>query len=182
MNLRYSPMVQQAFAFLDKYSILISAFAIYAYYLLTSIDLLVHHEVKKSFLDYLLQFDSLIFMWVIAAVILQLQKYRKQQAEENEYRRNVEREFERQRMHLHVLDDITQSLQERVNNPLATISISSHTIRRKHESDIEITSWLDRIDTSLKSIHASISEMKATQLEKIVEESLPPRAPLRMLA
>lgn len=175
-------ITKQAIAFLDKYSILVSAFAIYAYYLLTSIDLLAHHELKKSFLDYVFQFDSLIFMWVIAAVVLQLQKYRKQQAEEIEYRRKVEHEFERQRMHLRVLDDVTQSLQENVNNPLATISISSHTIRRKHESDVEITSWLDRIDSSLKSIHASIGEMKASQLEKIVEEALPPRAPLRMIA
>jgi hypothetical protein len=83
----------------------------------------------------------------------------------------VEKEFERQRIHLRMLDDITRRVQEKVNNPLAAISISSHTIRRKHQEDVELTSWLDRIDSSLKTIHGSISEMKASQIEKIMEES-----------
>jgi hypothetical protein len=172
MSIQNGKTLRRLVSFLDKYSILVAAVIIYGYYLLTSIELIKRPAVKHTFLDYLFQFDSLIFMWVIAAIIMQLQKYRRQRAEDLEYRKKVESEFERQRVHLRMLDDITKTLHETMNNPLATISISSHTIRRKHESDRELVSWLDRIDTSLKAIHNSIAEMKASQTEKIVQQGV----------
>lgn len=157
--------------FLEKYSILVAAVVIYGYYLLTSIDLMENSATKKGFLDYLLQFDSLILMWVIAAVFIRLQKYRKEKKEEETYRSKIQSEFERQRIHLQLLDEITALLQDNVNNPLAVISITSHTIRRKFENDDEILGWLDRIDSSLQRVHATINDIKAYQTQKIVQNT-----------
>jgi len=159
-------------SFLDRYSILVAAVVIYGYYLLTSIDLLQHPQTKRSFLDYVMQFDSLILLWVIAVVIIQLQKYRKERKEQDVYREKIQMEFERQRIHLQLLDEITSLLQDNVNNPLAVISITSHTIRRKFEADDEILVWLDRIDSSLQRVHATINDIKSYQTEKIVKGSL----------
>jgi signal transduction histidine kinase len=161
-----------ALSFLDRYSILVAAVVIYGYYLLTSIDLFKHSDAKRGFLDYVMQFDSLILLWVIAAVIIQLQKYRKERKDQAEYREKVQLEFERQRIHLQLLDEITALLQDNVNNPLAVISITSHTIRRKFEDDEEILTWLDRIDASLQRVHATINDIKSYQTEKIVKGSL----------
>jgi signal transduction histidine kinase len=161
-------------AFIDKYSILVAAVVIYGYYLLTSIDLIKNGGGHKGFLDYLLQFDSLILLWVIAAVFVQLQKYRKQRQEEDEYRRKIQSEFERQRIHLQVLGDVTALLQDNVNNPLSVISVTSHSIRRKFEGDEEILNWLDRIDASLQRIHTTINDIKAYQTQKIIEDSAIP--------
>ena len=163
---------KRSIGFLDRYSILVAAVVIYGYYLLTSIDLIKHSEAKRGFLDYVMQFDSLILLWVIAAVIIQLQKYRKERRDQEEYRQKVQLEFERQRIHLQLLDEITALLQDNVNNPLAVISITSHTIRRKFEADEEILVWLDRIDASLQRVHATINDIKAYQTEKIVKGSL----------
>ena len=157
---------------LERYSILVAAVVIYGYYLLTSIDLIKHSEAKRGFLDYVMQFDSLILLWVIAAVVIQLQKYRKERREQDEYRNKIQMEFERQRIHLQLLDEITSLLQDNVNNPLAVISITSHTIRRKFEADEEILVWLDRIDASLQRVHATINDIKSYQTEKIVKGSL----------
>lgn len=159
-------------SFLDRYSILVAAVVIYGYYLLTSIDLLQHAREKRGFFDYVMQFDSLILLWVIAAVIIQLQKYRKEKKEQDAYREKIQMEFERQRIHLQLLDEITSLLQDNVNNPLAVISITSHTIRRKFEADDEILVWLDRIDASLQRVHATINDIKSYQTEKIVKGSL----------
>ena len=158
-------------AFLEKYFILVAAVVIYGYYLITSINLMEHSNAKKGFLDYVLQFDSLILMWVIAAVFVQLQKYRKERKDEEVYRQKIQLEFERQRIHLQLLDEITALLQDNVNNPLAVISITSHTIRRKFENDDEILGWLDRIDASLQRVHATINDIKAYQTQKIVEHT-----------
>jgi signal transduction histidine kinase len=114
-------------------------------------------------------------MWVIAVVYVQLQKYRKEKSEEEDYRKKVQSEFERQRIHLQLLDEITGLLQDNVNNPLAVISITSHTIRRKFEADDEILGWLDRIDSSLQRVHTTINDIKAYQTQKIVQKiALPP--------
>lgn len=154
--------------FLDRYSILVAAVVIYGYYLLTSIDLLQEPKEKKGVLDYILQFDSLILMWVIAVVVIQLQKYRKERQEQEEYRKKIELQFERQRIHLQLLDEITTLLQDNVSNPLAIISITNHTIRRRFDGDEELTQLVDRIDTSMQKIHATIKDIKAYQTQKIV--------------
>jgi signal transduction histidine kinase len=163
---------KRVLTFVEKYFILIAAVVIYGYYLLTSINLMEHSETKKGLLDYILQFDSLILMWVIAAVFVQLQKYRKEKKEEAEYRQKIQLEFERQRIHLQLLDEITALLQDNVNNPLAVISITSHTIRRKFEGDDEIIGWLDRIDASLQRVHATINDIKSYQTQKIVQHTV----------
>jgi signal transduction histidine kinase len=157
--------------FLEKYFILVAAVVIYGYYLLTSINLIEHSNIQKGFLDYVLQFDSLILMWVIAAVFVQLQKFRKERNEQEAYRQKIQHEFERRRIHLQVLDEITALLQDNVNNPLAVISITSQTIRRKFEHDDEILGWLDRIDASLQRVHATINDIKAYQTQKIVQDT-----------
>ena len=172
MKNRLLKIGKSTLSFLDRYSILVAAVVIYGYYLLTSIDLLQHAQAKRGFLDYVMQFDSLILLWVIAAVIIQLQKYRKEKKEQDTYREKIQMEFERQRIHLQLLDEITSLLQDNVNNPLAVISITSHTIRRKFEADDEILVWLDRIDASLQRVHATINDIKSYQTEKIVKGSL----------
>jgi signal transduction histidine kinase len=159
-------------AFVEKYFILLAAVIIYAYYLITSIDFITKSgETKRSLLDFILQFDSLILLWVIAAVWIQLQKYRTSRKQEDEYRQKIQQEFERQRIHLQVLDEVTALLQDNVNNPLAVISITSHTIRKKFEEDSEIIAWLDRIDASLQRIHATINDIKAYQTQKIIQDT-----------
>ncbi|MBM2839862.1 MAG: hypothetical protein HW412_390 [Bacteroidetes bacterium] len=171
MSDRNQRVWKQVRTFVEKYFIIIAAVVIYGYYLLTSINLMEHSESKKGLLDYVLQFDSLILMWVIAAVFVQLQKYRRERREETEYRQKIQLEFERQRIHLQLLDEITALLQDNVNNPLAVISITSHTIRRKFENDDEIIGWLDRIDASLQRVHATINDIKSYQTQKIVQHT-----------
>ncbi len=172
VNLFKSAIWKSFVGFLERYSILVAAVVIYGYYLITSLDLLQQPNVKRTFLDYVLQFDSLILMWVIAVVVIQLQRYRKERKEEDEHRRRIELEFERQRIHLQVLDEITTLLQDNVNNPLAIISITTHTIRRRFESDEEIIGWLDRIDASMQRIHTTINDIKAYQTQKIITSTL----------
>jgi hypothetical protein len=81
-------------------------------------------------------------------------------------RQKIQRELDRQRIHLQLLDEITSLLQDNVNNPLAVISISSHTIRHKFETDEETLGWLDRIDASLQHVHTTINDIKAYQMQK----------------
>ena len=158
--------------FIDKYSIIVSGVVIYLYFLMSSYNFLRSRESARGFFDFVLQFDSMILLWIIAVVVIQLQKYRKQVREQEEYRQNVQLEFDRQRTKLQVLDEITSLLQDNINNPLAIISISSQNLYRKYENDIETTGWLDRIESSLQRVHKTINDIKAYQAQKIVHESM----------
>lgn len=158
--------------FIDKYSIIVSGVVIYLYFLLSSYNFLRSRESTTGFFDFVLQFDSMILLWITAVVVIQLQKYRKQVREQEEYRQKVQLEFDRQRTKLQVLDEITSLLQDNINNPLAIISVSSQTLYRKYENDTETTGWLDRIDSSLQRVHKTINDIKAYQAQKIVHESM----------
>lgn len=158
--------------FIDRYSIIVSGVVVYLYFLLSSFNYLRSTESARGFFDFVLQFDSMILLWVIAVVVIQLQKYRKQTREQEEYRQKVQLEFDRQRTKLQVLDEMTSLLQDNINNPLAIISVSSQNLHRKHEQDGDTVAWLDRIDTALQRVHTTINDIKAYKTQKIVQESM----------
>jgi large-conductance mechanosensitive channel len=153
----------------EKYPVILAAIVIYLYYLLTSFNFFKHHNDKQSLLDYVMQFDSLFFLWLAAAAFLQVQKMRKSNEQEQEQRRNVERVLDRQQIYGTLIKDITMLLQDNVNNPLAIISVTTQEIRKRFESDREILRWLDRIDGAMQRIHNTIRDLQAYEAQKILE-------------
>jgi signal transduction histidine kinase len=156
---------------LDRYPVVIAALVIYLYYLLTSFNLFQHNTKPRNFVDYVMQFDSLIFMWIAAAALLQLQKFRKEHKNEENRRREMERIFDRQQIYTSLVKDITMLLQDNVNNPLAIISLTTQEIRRRFEQDTEILHWLDRIDGAMQRIHNTIRDLQAYEAQKLMESS-----------
>ena len=155
--------------FAEKYPVVLAALVIYLYYLLTSFDFFKHHDEKQTLLDYIMQFDSLFFLWLAAAAFLQLQKMRKGREEEKEHRNHIERVLDRQKIYGELVSDITMLLQDNVNNPLAIISVTTQEIRRRFESDKEILRWLDRIDGAMQRIHNTIRDLQAYEAQKHLE-------------
>jgi signal transduction histidine kinase len=161
----------------EKYPVIVAAIVIYCYYLLTSFNLFKHATEKQTLLDYVMQFDSLFFLWLAAAAFLQLQKTRKSNEQAVEQRRTMERVLDRQQIYGTLIKDITMLLQDNVNNPLAIISVTTQEIRRRFESDKEILRWLDRIDGAMQRIHNTIRDLQAYEAQKLIEstkESLEP--------
>ncbi len=157
----------------EKYPIVIAALIIYLYYLLTSYNFFAHYKEKQTFLDYLMQFDSLIFLWLAIAAYFQLRKIKKDRISEAIKRMEVEKQLEVQKIHAKVINEITELLQDSVNNPLAVISLGTKEIRKKFEADPEIIAWLDRIDSAMKKIHNTIRDIQLYETQKILEETNP---------
>ncbi len=153
----------------EKYPILIAAIVIYLYYLLASINLFRHAGEKQTFMDYVMKFDSLFFLWLAAAALLQVQKMRKAYKREEETRRNIERALDRQQIYSTLVNDITMLLQDNVNNPLAIISVTTQEIRRRFETDPEIMRYLDRIEGAMKRIHNTIRDIQSYEAQKLIE-------------
>ena len=112
--------------FFEKNSILVAAFVIYSYYLLTSIDMITHTGQKAGLIGYIFQFDTLIVLWILAAVVVQLQKYRRKLEEKEEFKKSIIQEHERERVQLRLLDEITWDLNDTINNLLSIISVKAY--------------------------------------------------------
>lgn len=158
-------------AIVSRYPVLIAALVIYLYYLLASLDLFKHSAEKHSVFDYIMRFDSLFFLWLAAAALIQLQKIRKSYREEEDRRKKIERVLDHQQIYSELVKDITMLLQDNVNNPLAIIAVTTQEIRRRFETDPEIIRWLDRIDGAMKRIHHTIRDLQSYEAEKLIEAS-----------
>ncbi len=155
----------------EKYPVVITAVVIYLYYLLASVNLFRRSDINRTFLDYVMEFDSLFFLWLAAAALLQVQKIRKAYKKEEESRRNIERALDRQQIYSTFVNDITMLLQDNVNNPLAVISVTTQEIRRRFETDAEIVRFLDRIDGAMRRIHNTIRDIQSYEAQKLVEST-----------
>ena len=158
-------------ALVEQYPAIVAAIVIYLYYLLTSVNFFKHHNEKQSFLDYFMEFDSLFFLWLAAAALIQIQKIRKHFKQEQERSRTIEYMLNRQQIQAQLVNDITVLLQDNVNNPLAVIAVTTQEIRRKFQEDAEILRWLDRIDGAMQRIHNTIRDLQAYEAQKLIEAS-----------
>lgn len=156
---------------INDYPAVVVAVVIYVYYLLTSLNYFAHADQKKTFLDYVLQFDSLIWMWLAAAAWLQVQRYRNRQIEESTQRRAVEREIQLQQVQNALLNDITEVLQDSINNPLTIISLKTQEIRRKFETDSDLMRLLEAIEGAMRRIEQTIRDLKSYETQKIIESA-----------
>jgi RNAse (barnase) inhibitor barstar len=157
---------------LSEHWIMVAAVIIFGYYLLTSLDIIVERSGQKiRLLDYAFQFDSLIFLWIIAVVVLKLQTYRKRLRDEEEFKRQIVTDYERQRAHLQILDEISDALNDTINNPLAVITVSIGTLRQKYQLSNETLDTLNMIETAARRIRQVLNEIKGYQTEKIVGTS-----------
>jgi signal transduction histidine kinase len=162
---------------LNKHSIMVAGVVIFGYYLLTSVDIMVERSGQKiRLLDYAFQFDSLILLWVIAVVVVKLQTYRKKLKDEEDFKRRIVTDYERQRAHLQILDDITNVLNDTINNPLAVITVSIGSLRQKYQLSSETVETLNMIESAARRIRQVLNEIKGYQTEKIVGSPRTPAA------
>lgn len=163
--------LQSIWKLVYDYPAVATAVVIYLYYLLTSLDFFEHAREKRTLLDYVLQFDSLIWMWLAAAAFIQLQKYKKRQHEETEKRMVYQHEIKLQQAQNDMLNDITALLQDSINNPLAIISLKMQEMRRKFERDEDLVRSLESVEGALRRIELTIRDLKSYEMQKMMKTS-----------
>jgi len=162
--------------FLQRYPVVIAALVIYLYYLMVSVDFFNKsadsgNKGIKSLLDYVIEFDSLFFLWAAAAALIQLQRFRKESSQKNEKQRQLELVLERQRISNALINEITLLMQDTINNPLGVISMTTQEIRRRFMHDMEILKWVDRIESSTQRITKAIRDIQIHETQKALEIS-----------
>lgn len=164
-------MLSKLFEQLNKYPLVVGAIAIYGYYLTATVDFFKRstHE-QLSFLDLVLQFDSLIWMWLVAYVFVKLQQAKEKSANEERNRIVAETKIQKATIASNLLSEITAQLQDTINNPLAIIRVSTDEIRKEFVANPEIIRRLDQIDSSLRRIHDAIKDVTVFQSTQLLEQ------------
>jgi signal transduction histidine kinase len=163
-------IINRILTILNKYPVVVAGIAIYAYYLATTVDFFEKsHDSSFSFLDFVLQFDSLIWMWVTAFVFIKLQQSRESHFAEERQRMIMQTHLEKSAIANSILKDITAQLQDTINNPLAIIRMSTEDLRSKVEKDPEGRKRLDQIDASLRRIHHAIKDVTMYESTRILD-------------
>ncbi len=156
---------------LNKYPLVVGAIIIYGYYLTATVDFFKKvNNGQFSFLDFVLQFDSLILMWLVAYVFVKLQQAKEKSANEQRNRIVAETKIQKATIASNLLSEITAQLQDTINNPLAIIRVSTDDIRKKFIADPEIVRRLDQIDSSLRRIHDAIKDVAVFQSTQLLEQ------------
>ncbi len=170
---------RNARGFLERYGVTIAGIVIFLYYLGATLDLFLYPHARRDFLGYFFQFSSVVLLWGLVCLAARILEYRRKQREEQEKNRALLQEYERRKMQLEVLDEMSDLLNDTVNNPLAVISLSASSIRERFEPDSEMLNYLDSIDSALKRVREVLADFKSYHATKIVHsiQSIPAREP-----
>jgi signal transduction histidine kinase len=163
----------------EKYGVLLAGVFIFAYYLWVAIDHFVNPHARRDFQGYFFQFSSVVLLWGLTFLGAKLFEHKKKQREEAEKNAVLVQEYERRRMQLELLDEMSEVLNDTVNNPLSVISISAASIRDRFQPDDEVLAYLDNIDGALKRVAEVLADFKSYQTTKIVGslQKMPSRLP-----
>lgn len=183
--------VKRALALAGRYPVVVAAVAIYGYYLTTTVDFFRKSQgTSFGFLDFVLQFDSLFWMWITAFVFIKLQQSRERYFREERRRMTMQTHLEKSALANSILKDITAQLQDTINNPLAIIRMTTEDLRDRVRKDADAAKKLDQIDASLRRIHNAIKDVAMYESTRILDmigelvrlpDSHPPRADREVL-
>ena len=161
---------EKPISLVQRYPVALTAILVLGYYLTSTFDLFNKSgTMKLTFLDYVLHYDSLIWMWVAAFVFLRLQKTKQKFYDEEREKLFMQLQLEKSKIASNLLKDVTKQLQDSINNPLAVIGVMTEDIRKRFVGDPAVMRRLDQIDTSLQRIHVAIKDVANYQTAQVLE-------------
>lgn len=155
---------------INKYPLVFSVLGIYAYYMFTTLDFFKKSEVTHlTLLDFILQYDSLIWMWLVVYVVSRAQSMKLKYEADDSSKREILTEVEKSAIASVVLRNVIRLLQDAVNNPLAVIGSTLEDMRRRFSSDPQTGRQFDQIDASLQRIHNAIKDVEVYESTELLE-------------
>jgi signal transduction histidine kinase len=155
---------------LQRYPMVVAGVLIYGYYLTTTLHYFQKAQAKTSSpIDFVLQYSSLLWMWIAAYIYLKLHQTKEKYLADEQHRLAMRNHLERTAVAAKVLNDVVSQLQDTINNPLTVIRISTDDIRKKFTANDEVRKRLDQIDSSMQRIHNAIKDISAYQSSQLLE-------------
>ncbi len=156
---------------INKYPIVFSALGIYAYYLFTTFNLFKKSaSAHLSLSDFILQYDSLFWMWLVVYVVSRAQAIKQKYESGESNKKQILSEVEKSSIASVVLHNVIRLLQDTINNPLAIIGSTVDEIRKRNSSDPSLSRQFDQIEASLQRIHNAIKDVQVYESTELLEQ------------
>ena len=156
---------------ISKYPIVFSVLGIYGYYLFTTLDFFKKSEVKHlTLIDFIFQYDSLIWMWLVVYVVSRAQTLKQKYESAVSNKPNLITEVEKSAIASTVLRSVIHLLQDTINNPLAIIANTAEEVRKQVPSDSHLNRQFDLIESSLQRIHNAIKDVEVYESTQLLEQ------------
>lgn len=154
----------------NKYPIVLSVVGIYGYYLFTTFSYFKKSEIKHlSLLDFVLQYDSLIWMWLVVFLISRTQSLRQKYELEEIKKKQILSEVEKSAIASSILRSVIRHMQDTINNPLAIIGSTAEELRKKNTADPTVNRQFDQIEASLQRIHNAIKDVEVYESTELLD-------------
>lgn len=156
---------------INKYPIVFSVMGIYAYYLFTTLNFFKKSAVAHlSLFDFILQYDSLIWMWLVVYVVARAQAMKQKYESDESNKKQILSEVEKSSVASVVLHNVIRLLQDTINNPLAVIGSTIEELRKHNSSDPHLSRQFDQIEASLQRIHNAIKNVQVYESTELLEQ------------
>jgi signal transduction histidine kinase len=160
-----------ALQWINKYPLVFSVLGIYGYYLFTTLNFFKKSEVAHlTLLDFILQYDSLIWMWLVVYVVSRAQASKQKYESDAVNKNHLLSEVEKSAVASSVLQSVIRHLQDTINNPLAIISSTTEELRKHDSSDPHVSRQFDQIEESLHRIHNAIKDVEVYESTQLLEQ------------
>ncbi len=161
---------KRALQWINKYPLVFSVLGIYGYYLFTTVNFFKKSEVAHlTLFDFILQYDSLIWMWLVVYVVSRAQAMKQKYEAGSVDKNHLLSEVEKSAVASSVLQSVIQHLQDAINNPLAIISSMTEELRKHNFSDPQASRQFDQIEESLHRIHNAIKDVEVYESTRLLE-------------
>ena len=162
--------LKTALQWINKYPLVFSVLGIYGYYLFTTVNFFKKSEVARlTLLDFILQYDSLIWMWLVVYVVSRAQALKQKYEAGAVDNSHLLSEVEKSAVASSVLQSVIRHLQDTINNPLAIISSTMGELRKHNSSDPHARRQFDQIEESLHRIHNAIKDVEVYESTQLLE-------------
>ena len=155
---------------ISRYPLVFSVLGIYGYYLFTTLNFFRRSEVSHlSLFDFILQYDSLFWMWLVVYVVSRAQSMKQKYESDEVSRKQLLSEVEKSAVASDVLQNVIRLLQDSINNPLAIIGSTTDEMRKHIPADPQSDRHFDQIEASLQRIHNAIKDVEVYQSSLLLE-------------
>ena len=154
-----------------QYPAVLSGYIIYSYFFITTMSF--YKEIKKASmmnkLEVFMEFDALIWMWLLAAALVKIITYRSKVLEQERIRINQQKELEMHQTQLNTMKEVIRTLQHEINNPLAIIMGFLNQAEKEAENLPEILNDLKEIKTGAYRIKKTLIDFSNANAYQTVD-------------
>jgi hypothetical protein len=169
--MKTEPIWRRLSQWISRYPIVFSVLGIYGYYLFTTLNFFKKSEVSHfTLLDFIFQYDSLFWMWLVVYVVSRAQSMKQKYEADEANRRQILTEVEKSAVASAVLASVIRLLQDAINNPLAIIGSTMEELRKHSSSDTQSIRQFDQIDASLQRIHNAIKDVEVYESTQLLQQ------------